>query len=57
MARCVVCAAHLTPMLTPERAKFTVRQVVKMIRTRGLQFDAIACRGISGMLIAPIVAM
>jgi adenine/guanine phosphoribosyltransferase-like PRPP-binding protein len=44
-------------MLTPERAKYTVRQVVKMIRARGLEFDAIACRGVSGLLIAPIVAM
>lgn len=51
------CAAHLTTMLTPRRAKYTARQVVKMIKERGLKFDAIACRGISGLLIAPIVAM
>jgi adenine/guanine phosphoribosyltransferase-like PRPP-binding protein len=51
------CASHLTMMLTPDRAKFTVRQVIKMIKDRGLEFDAIACRGVSGLLIAPIVAM
>ena len=51
------CAAHLTTMLTPRRAKYTARQVVKMIKERGLEFDAIACRGVSGLLIAPIVAM
>ena len=51
------CASHLTPMLTPERARYTVKQVVKMIKARGLEFDAIACRGVSGLLIAPIVAM
>jgi adenine/guanine phosphoribosyltransferase-like PRPP-binding protein len=51
------CASHLTPMLDPERAKFTVKQVIKMIKARGLKFDAIACRGVSGLLIAPIVAM
>jgi len=51
------CASHLTMMLTPDRAKYTVRQVIKMIKDRGLEFDAIACRGVSGLLIAPIVAM
>jgi adenine/guanine phosphoribosyltransferase-like PRPP-binding protein len=44
-------------MLTPKRAKYTVRQVIKMIKARGLEFDAIACRGVSGLLIAPVVAM
>lgn len=44
-------------MLNPQKARYTVTQVVKMIRVRGLVFDAIACRGVSGMLIAPIVAM
>jgi adenine/guanine phosphoribosyltransferase-like PRPP-binding protein len=51
------CASHLEPMLTPERARFTVRQVIKMIKARDLKFDTIACRGVSGLLIAPVVAM
>ena len=51
------CASHLVPMLNPKRARFTAKQVVRMIRERKLEFDAIACRGISGLLIAPIVAM
>lgn len=51
------CASHLTPMLDPKRARYTVKQVIKMIKARGLKFDAIACRGVSGLLIAPIVAM
>ena len=55
--RKIRCASHLVPMLTPDRAKYTVKQVVKMIKARGLKFDAIACRGVSGLLIAPIVAM
>lgn len=53
----ILCAAHLEPMLTPKRAKYTAKQVIKMIRSRNLEFDAIACRGFSGLLIAPIVAM
>ncbi len=51
------CVSHLTPMLDPKRARYTVKQVIKMIKARGLKFDAIACRGVSGLLIAPIVAM
>jgi adenine/guanine phosphoribosyltransferase-like PRPP-binding protein len=44
-------------MLEPKRARYTVTKVVKMIKARGLEFDAIACRGLSALLIAPIVAM
>ena len=51
------CASHLTVMLNPARAKYTAKKVVKMIKARGLKFDAIACRGVSSMLISPIVAM
>ena len=53
----ISCAPHLTTMLNPARAKYTAKQVVKMIKARGLQFDAIACRGVSSLLISPIVAM
>jgi adenine/guanine phosphoribosyltransferase-like PRPP-binding protein len=53
----ICCASHLTTMLTPKRAKYTVKQVIRMIKERGLEFDTIACRGVSGLLIAPIVAM
>ena len=53
----ICCADHLVPMLNPKQARYTVKQVIKMIRTMGLRFDAIACRGVSGLLIAPIVAM
>jgi hypothetical protein len=47
------CVNYLEPMLTPKRARYTVMQVVKMIKARGLEFDAIACRGLSALLIAP----
>jgi adenine/guanine phosphoribosyltransferase-like PRPP-binding protein len=53
----ICCASHLLPMLNPARAKHTVRQVIRMVRALNLKFDAIACRGVSGLLIAPIVAM
>src|SRR5271169_4733500 len=53
----IICAGHLRPMLEPKRARYTVKQVVKMIREKQLVFDAIACRGVSCLLIAPIVAM
>jgi adenine/guanine phosphoribosyltransferase-like PRPP-binding protein len=53
----ISCAGHLRAMLSPAIAKHTVRQVVKMVRARNIEFDAIACRGVSGLLIAPIVAM
>jgi len=53
----ICCAYHLVPMLNPKQARYTVKQVIKMIRTMGLRFDAIACRGVSGLLIAPGVAL
>lgn len=53
----IKCVGHLMPMLTPDTAKHTVKQVIKMLRVRKIKFDAIACRGLSSMLIAPIVAM
>ena len=53
----VTCASHLRTALLPDVAKHTVARVCKLVRQRNIQFDAIACRGLSGLLIAPIVAM
>ena len=53
----VHCAPHLRIALLPEVAKHTVARICKLVRQRNIEFDAIACRGLSGLLIAPIVAM
>ena len=53
----VHCAGHLRTALLPDVAKHTVARICKLVRQRNIEFDAIACRGLSGLLIAPIVAM
>ena len=49
------CATHLAAVLTPRRLHWTVANVVKFLKKK--EFDAVAFRGLSGSLIAPIVAM
>jgi orotate phosphoribosyltransferase-like protein len=51
----IKCSGHLTPVLNPERRRHTVNSVIRVLRYH--EFDAIAFRGLSGALIAPIVAM
>ena len=53
----VRCASHLRTALLPDVAKHTVARICKFVRQYNIEFDAIACRGLSGFLIAPIVAM
>lgn len=52
-------ASHLEYMIRTNQLKTTVYQSVKFLRTHKLdqQFDSIAFRGISGALIAPVLAM
>jgi adenine/guanine phosphoribosyltransferase-like PRPP-binding protein len=51
----ISCVPHLSPLLTPKRLKALVPKLVKNLKKRN--FDAIAFRGLSGAMIAPIVAM
>jgi adenine/guanine phosphoribosyltransferase-like PRPP-binding protein len=58
------CADHLAEMLVPETAELAISRAIKLLKSllRGvngeqpLDFDAIACSGISGLLFAPPVA-
>jgi orotate phosphoribosyltransferase-like protein len=53
------CASHLDPLINVDLLKVTVRNVIKAIKLLELEnkFDAIAFRGLSGSLIAPVVAL
>lgn len=51
----IKCAYHLSALLTPNRLKTLVPKLVKKLKKRN--FDAIVFRGLSGAMIAPIVAM
>lgn len=51
----IQCAGHLYASLSPDTRRETVKQVIRCLSP--LDFDAIAIRGLSGLLIAPIVAM
>lgn len=51
----IKCASHLTKALTPETLRWLVPQIVKKLSA--YEFDAIACRGLSGVLVAPMVAL
>lgn len=57
----IVCAYHLNDALDPVVSKRVVKAVCKLLREmeaeKDLTFDAIAVRGLSGLLVAPIVAM
>lgn len=52
-------ASYLSSVLTPERVRLVVPKLIEMINlhTPSDDYDAIALRGLSGALIAPIVAM
>lgn len=49
------CADHLFPLINPKNCKRLVRLAVKVLKR--YEFDTIAFRGLSGALIAPIIAM
>lgn len=49
------CAPHLRPLLLPKQLRKVVREACATLKT--LDFDAIAFCGLSGSLIAPILAM
>jgi len=49
------CASHLLPAFNDARR--VVKAVVDEIMKSKLEFDVITCRGVSGLLIAPTVAM
>lgn len=51
----IVCGSYLTAVLDPDQRRRTVDHVIRNLA--GVEFDAIAFRGLSGSLIAPIVAM
>lgn len=48
---------HIAPGLTPTKVRETVRRAVQALRPMTDQFDAIAFCGMSGAVIAPIVAL
>ena len=43
--------------LTPAKLRTAVQKCVRIIRKRKLKFDAIAFRGLSGAVVAPMVAL
>lgn len=52
------CASsYLHSALDPEKVKTTVKETIRMIKQSKIEFDSIAFRGMSGALIAPMVAM
>jgi hypothetical protein len=51
----IQCAAHLSTALTPQKLRKAVAATIKFLK--GKDFDAIAFRGLSGQLFAPIIAI
>jgi adenine/guanine phosphoribosyltransferase-like PRPP-binding protein len=51
----IKCASYLTYALKPELRRGTVFHIIRIFKY--FDFDAIAFRGLSGALVAPIVAM
>src|SRR5271166_4732220 len=51
----IKCAGHLATALTPWKLRKALTNTVKFLKTK--EFDAIAFRGLSGSLVAPIVAL
>ncbi len=49
-------SAYLTHALNPVGRKTIVRRIVSAIKKSGVSFNAVACRGVSGLVIAPIIA-
>lgn len=52
----VVKSDYLSEIMSPIGLQKTVRKVCRIIRTSGVKFDAVAFRGFSGAIIAPMVA-
>ena len=53
-----MATGYLSPVLTPGRLKIKVNRIIKTVKQqKNLKFDAIACRGLSGFLITPPVAI
>jgi len=50
------CAGYLSVMLNPSCAAARLDMVMEQIEKSKIQFDSIACRGVSGLLCAPILA-
>lgn len=50
-------SGHLLNVLDPEQIPTTVRNVLRTIRQSKIEFDSIAFSGMSGALIAPIIAL
>jgi adenine/guanine phosphoribosyltransferase-like PRPP-binding protein len=48
------CASYLTTMMDPATRDAKVRQTIEFLQRH--EFDALAVRGLSGLIIAPIVA-
>ena len=48
---------YLDPALDPATRRDIFNKVIYSLRDRAVEFDAFACRGLSGMLVAPIVAV
>lgn len=57
----IKCASHLSLALHPDTRQKVSRRIITLLRSmekrNDIQFDAIAARGLSGLLFAPIVAM
>jgi hypothetical protein len=51
----IQCATHLSTALTPAKLRKAVASTIKFLKKK--EFDAIAFRGLSGQLFAPIVAL
>lgn len=51
------CAAHLIHLLHPEQLQIKIRTACDLLHEARVEFDAIAFRGSSGLLIGPPVAM
>lgn len=53
----VDAVCYLQPVFQLKERRQTVDRVIAALREQAIEFDAFACRGLSGLLIAPIVAM
>lgn len=51
----IQCASHLRQALEPHMRRDLIKSLVRILKHH--DFDSIACRGLSGLLVAPTVAM
>jgi len=51
----IKCASYLEDVVDPDRLQGTIDYIISNLH--GYNYDAIAFRGLSGMLVAPIVAL